>query len=108
MHDPRGHGLVVANRDQIPGLAVDHHFGNRPAAVATAGFRGRHRVDECRARAFDGRAHHEQVESLRQLQRVVTEAGQKHVALEVLVPDLILERCRSSPSPTMTKRTSGT
>jgi hypothetical protein len=98
----------VARRHEQAGLAVGDDLRDAARGVATIGLAAGHRVEQRRAQPLGDRAHHEDVEGLEQRQHVGPEAGEQHVLLEVQVLDLLLERRRSSPSPAMTNRASGT
>ena len=107
-HELLGHRLVIARRHQEAGLAVHHHLGNAAGRRGTAAFDAAIASTSAVHMPSLDRAHREDVEALRQLEDVGAEAGEEHVPLEMLVLDLLLQRSRSSPSPTITKRTSGT
>ena len=94
LNDAPGHGLVVANRHQESRFAIDHDFWNRPCVGRHGGFRRGHCIHEGRTHSFTGRADREQIESLRQLHGVIAEPGEKHVAFEMLVANVLFE-CRS-------------
>ena len=82
----------IARRHQEARLAIDDDLGNAADGGRDDRLAAGHRVEQRGAQPFGDRAHHEDVERLVQRQDVGPKPGQDDVLLEMVVPDLLLER----------------